>query len=80
MMRDDENPPDMTAISRPPSLPPDDKVKLQLALTILFGTVVAFALVGAALGAVTKDALGNILMFSLGAIAGLLTGGSSNKR
>lgn len=72
MMRDEEHPPDLLA----PSLPPESKVTLQLALCILLGLLVLVAFAGAALGVVDKGALSNIISLAAGGVLGLLTGGN----
>ena len=77
MMRDDEHPPDSALhASRPPSLPPESKVTLQLALCLLLGILSLIAFVGAVLNVVEKSTLGNILSLAAGGVLGLLTGGN----
>lgn len=64
------------AIPPPASLPPENKVQLQLALSILLGLLVITAAVGAALGFVDKAAFSNIISVAIGGVLGLLTGGT----
>jgi hypothetical protein len=78
VMRDDENPPDTSAIPRAStSIPPEGKVTLQLALT---GGLVFIAILAVAreFAHVQLDpATTNLLCVAAGGLLGLLTGGSN---
>ena len=59
-----------------PSLPPKEKVTLQLTLSILLGLLVVIAFAGAVLNVVDKGSLSNIISLAAGGVLGLLTGGN----
>lgn len=72
-MSDPDYPPDMLP---PPSLPPESKVTLQLALCCCLAFLLTLATVGAVLGVVDKPSLSNMFLVATGVLGGLLTGGS----
>ena len=59
-----------------PSMPPKEKVTLQMTLSILLGLLVTIAFAGAVLGVVDKSSLSNIISLAAGGVLGLLTGGN----
>lgn len=63
---------------KPPTaatVPPDGKVTLQLALTILLGFIVLLGVARDFFSAHPNSATDHLLMFAAGGVAGLLTGG-----
>lgn len=71
MMHDADNPPDLLA----PSLPPESKVTLQLALCVLLGSLVLIAFTASVLH-VENGSFWSILSGAVGGVLGLLTGGN----
>lgn len=66
---------DMLAPTLPPSLPPESKVTLQLALCVVLGALILIAFAAAVLH-VDSGPFWSVLSTAAGGVLGLLTGGN----